>query len=65
MQELQNVDRQKLEVLKNKDKDAHDAVCWLRQNQERFEGKVFEPFILSGNVANHCEWYLSGSGWQN
>jgi len=52
LRDLENVDRQKLEILKGKNMDAYKAVLWLRENKNRYRGAVFEPFILCGNVAN-------------
>merc|ERR1719186_2329407 len=50
--DLKNVDRQKLEILKDRSSDAYKATLWLRDNKEKYRGAVFEPFILCGNVAD-------------
>ena len=50
--ELNNVDKQKLQVLKNKNDDAHRACLWLRDHLDQFRGEVHEPFIMCGNVTD-------------
>jgi len=40
-----------MEMLKQKDRDAYDAVVWLQQEgHKRFKGEVFGPPLLSINV---------------
>ena len=48
--QLNDVERQKLEVLRSKNSDAFKACLWLRDHRDQFQGDVFEPFIVSGNV---------------
>lgn len=48
--ELNNVDRQKLAVLRSQNDDAFKACMWLRDHRDQFRGEVFEPFIVCGNV---------------
>ena len=50
--ELNNVDNQKMQVLRKHNDDAFKASMWLRDHREQFQGEVFEPFIICGNVAD-------------
>eukprot|EP00092_Neocalanus_flemingeri_P024188 GFUD01026235.1.p1 GENE.GFUD01026235.1~~GFUD01026235.1.p1 ORF type:complete len:1076 (+),score=430.02 GFUD01026235.1:59-3286(+) len=53
--ELNNVDRQKLDVLRSKSKETYEAVNWLRSNRDMFKGEVYEPFIVCGNVMDPAQ----------
>jgi len=53
--ELNNVDRQKLEVLRSKNQETYKAVIWLRNNMNMFKGEVHEPFIVCGNVMDPAQ----------
>lgn len=46
IERLENMKNQRLEWLRKKDNDAYQAVMWLRQNRDKFEGEVFEPTML-------------------
>ncbi|KAI9286759.1 P-loop containing nucleoside triphosphate hydrolase protein [Umbelopsis sp. AD052] len=48
--DLQNVRKQRLEKLREKDLDTYKAVQWLEKNRERFTGNVYEPILLELNV---------------
>ena len=50
IQQLDNVDVQKLEALTRWHKDTGDTVKWLRQNRHRFKMEIFEPPMLSISV---------------
>ena len=53
--ELNSVDKQKMDVLRRRSKETWEAVNWLRSNMDKFRGKVFEPFILCGNVTDRAQ----------
>ena len=40
----------KLRRLQQLSEDTYKAVLWLRENLQLFHHKVFEPFLLCGNV---------------
>lgn len=46
MNELKNVREEKLNKLRQRNKDAYSAIQWLEQNRSKFKGKVFEPIFL-------------------
>ncbi|KAH8548434.1 P-loop containing nucleoside triphosphate hydrolase protein [Umbelopsis sp. PMI_123] len=48
--DLQNVRKQRLEKLKERDLDTYKAVEWLAKNRDRFTGNVYEPIVLEMNV---------------
>lgn len=48
--DLQNVRKQRLEKLREKDLDTYKAVQWLEKNRDRFTGNVYEPILLELNV---------------
>jgi hypothetical protein len=50
LKQLDNVDSQKLEKLGSFNKDAYDAVLWLRQNKDKFRMEIIEPPIISLTV---------------
>jgi len=52
LQLLHNVDAKKINLLKEKSPEAYEALQWLRNNKNNFEGNVYEPFIVCGNVQN-------------
>jgi hypothetical protein len=45
-QKIQDVAKQRLELLRRKHKDTHDAVMWLRENKNQFHHHVYEPMML-------------------
>lgn len=38
--------RVKEEKLRTRYRDTHTALMWLRKNQHRFKGNVYEPMML-------------------
>ena len=50
--QLQNVNQQKMQVLKKMNDDAFKAALWLADHRKQFHGEVYEPFIISGNVTD-------------
>ena len=52
LDELRNVDKQKLQILKSSNQDAFKACMWLRDHLDQFQGQVFEPFIVCANMIN-------------
>uniref|UniRef100_UPI00358F0853 structural maintenance of chromosomes protein 5-like n=1 Tax=Myxine glutinosa TaxID=7769 RepID=UPI00358F0853 len=46
IQTLQNQENMRLEKLRLRYPDTHEAVLWLKQNKGRFQGLVFEPVML-------------------
>ncbi|KAK0530042.1 Structural maintenance of chromosomes protein 5 [Tilletia horrida] len=47
---LDNVRQQRLTALQSADKDAFRAVLWLRDNQQLFSGKIYEPVLLEASI---------------
>ncbi|KAJ7821120.1 hypothetical protein B0H14DRAFT_2832211 [Mycena olivaceomarginata] len=52
LKDLDSIESRKLNNLFQWDRDAGDAVRWLRANKERFRMEVFEPPALSVTVPN-------------
>ncbi|KAJ3270947.1 Structural maintenance of chromosomes protein 5 [Terramyces sp. JEL0728] len=53
MEQLHNLDdiqNQKLRILREANKNAYEALMWLRSNSESFEGKVYEPLFLELSI---------------
>ncbi|KAG4065304.1 hypothetical protein HA402_012746 [Bradysia odoriphaga] len=46
IKQMENSKNVKLELLRSRFNDVYKGVMWLRQNQSRFRGKVYEPMIL-------------------
>jgi CBS domain containing-hemolysin-like protein len=44
--------KQRLESLRNLDRDAHAAYLWLQDNMNKFEKKVYGPVLIELNVPN-------------
>jgi hypothetical protein len=47
---LENVKQQRLNRLQTLDRDAYEAVLWLRANKHLFKEEVFDPIMLELNV---------------
>ncbi|KAM9994805.1 hypothetical protein ACTFIY_001004 [Dictyostelium cf. discoideum] len=52
MSQLNNIQAQKLDFLRNDQRDVYSAYEWLRQNQNLFKQKVFGPICMEINVQN-------------
>ncbi|KAF7374118.1 Structural maintenance of chromosomes protein 5 [Mycena sanguinolenta] len=52
LQDLDSIESRKLNNLAQWDRDAADAVRWLRANKDKFRTEVFEPPVLSVTVPN-------------
>jgi hypothetical protein len=52
LKQLNDVSSRKMQILRDFDKDAHDAVLWLRANKHLFEMEVFEPTLISVSVTH-------------
>ncbi|XP_076330468.1 structural maintenance of chromosomes protein 5-like [Tachypleus tridentatus] len=52
---IKDVGCQRLEMLRRKNKSAYDAVIWLRENEQKYKRKIYEPVMLQINVKNP-EW---------
>ena len=50
LQQLDNVDHQRLVNLRRMDADTADAIAWLRNNRDKFKMEVFEPACISARV---------------
>ncbi|KAE8270048.1 hypothetical protein A4X09_0g2291 [Tilletia walkeri] len=50
LEALDNVRHQRLAALQQTDNHAYQAVLWLRENQQLFSGKVYEPVLLEASV---------------
>ena len=46
MKRLQDVNNQRLAMLRTRSKDAYNAVLWLRENGHIFSGTVHEPIMM-------------------
>ncbi|KAF0295653.1 Structural maintenance of chromosomes protein 5 [Amphibalanus amphitrite] len=46
LRRVQSVTDQKLELLQRRNRDAYNAVLWLRQNRDKFAHPIHEPMIL-------------------
>lgn len=47
MNALQSVDTQKLRLLAQFDRDTHDVLIWLRNNQDKFKEPIIEPPFMA------------------
>ena len=45
IKKLESTDNLKLESLRRFDRGCYDAVMWLRNNQDKFSGKIYEPIM--------------------
>ncbi|KAJ3144260.1 Structural maintenance of chromosomes protein 5 [Geranomyces variabilis] len=52
LQGLDNVRNQRLQLIRQDNPQTYEATMWLRENQHRFEKKVFEPICLEVNAKN-------------
>ncbi|KAJ7241060.1 P-loop containing nucleoside triphosphate hydrolase protein, partial [Mycena haematopus] len=52
LRDLDSIESRKLNNLLQWDRDAGDAVRWLRANKDKFRMEVFEPAVLSVTVPN-------------
>lgn len=50
---LNSVADAKLNFLQNNFLDTHAAVMWLRENQDKFNGRIYEPLIMEINVRSN------------
>ncbi|XP_022244453.1 structural maintenance of chromosomes protein 5-like isoform X3 [Limulus polyphemus] len=55
LNKIKDVGCQRLEMLRRKNKSAYDAVIWLRENEQKYKKKIYEPIMLQINVKNP-EW---------
>ena len=44
---LRDVDSQKLNVVRRRDKDTYEAIMWLRQHRDDFEDAIYEPPMMT------------------
>ena len=44
--EMKNVREEKLNKLRERARDAYQAIEWLNKNRAHFKGQVFEPMFL-------------------
>lgn len=52
IRKMENIDHQKLLAIRESNPDVYTAVNWLRENQDRFEGKIYNPILLELKVPN-------------
>ena len=43
----QNVEKKKLEILRQRHRPTYDAVMWYKDNKAKFKGQVHLPLIMS------------------
>lgn len=44
--ELEDMKNRRLNSLRGKHRDTYNAVMWLRDNQDKFQGTVYEPILM-------------------
>lgn len=54
MHQLDSQSHQKLQQLKNQDRDGGEVVEWLRSNKDKFRMEIFEPAVLCMTVPNRA-----------
>ncbi|OJT15503.1 Structural maintenance of chromosomes protein 5 [Trametes pubescens] len=54
LHQLDSQSHQKLQALKNQDRDGGDVVEWLRNNKDKFRMEIFEPAVLCMTVPNRA-----------
>uniref|UniRef100_A0A8D8ITH6 Structural maintenance of chromosomes protein 5 n=1 Tax=Culex pipiens TaxID=7175 RepID=A0A8D8ITH6_CULPI len=52
IESLENVGQLKMRLLQSQFETAYQATMWLRENENLFRGKIYEPIILELNVPN-------------
>ena len=45
-----NIRTQRMNLLRNINRDVHDAVLWIRDHESVFKGRVYEPVILEMSI---------------
>lgn len=50
IRKMENIDHQKLLAIREINPDVYTAVIWLRENKDKFEGKIYGPMILELSV---------------
>lgn len=53
LNDMNNMMNAKEEKLRGRHRDTHEALQWLRQNRDQFDGNVHEPMMLVINVRDH------------
>ncbi|KAH0628279.1 hypothetical protein JD844_009196 [Phrynosoma platyrhinos] len=53
IEQFENLMNMKEEKLRGRFRDTHSALLWLRQNKDRFKGRVCEPMMLAINMRDH------------
>ncbi|XP_076015393.1 structural maintenance of chromosomes protein 5 [Genypterus blacodes] len=53
LNDMNNMMNAKEEKLRGRHRDTHEALQWLRQNRQLFDGNVYEPMMLVINVKDH------------
>lgn len=46
LNDMNNMMNAKEEKLRGRHRDTHEALQWLRQNRDKFDGNVHEPMML-------------------
>lgn len=54
LREIQDVENQKLEILRQKHKHTYDAVMWYKANKDKFRGEVHLPMMMTINPKNRA-----------
>lgn len=52
IEQITNVERQRLDKLRSYFEDAYKAYEWLQQNRNEFSGQIFDPILVEINVKN-------------
>jgi hypothetical protein len=47
---LENVTKQRMDLLYNDHRDTHRAIKWLKEHQEEFQSRVYLPILMSVNL---------------
>lgn len=54
LQELDNVDVQRLQAMERWDKDTYDAILWVRNHRDLFKMEVFETPYMRLSIKNQA-----------
>lgn len=52
---LRDVDSQKLNVVRRRDKNTYDAIMWLRAHRDDFEDVIYEPPMMTVSTSPEAE----------
>ncbi|XP_058792958.1 structural maintenance of chromosomes protein 5 [Phymastichus coffea] len=61
LQEVQNIEVERLRILQRENRDAYNGLMWLRSNKHLFSKHIYEPMILMINLkdAKYAKYFES------